>query len=281
MGLMPTTAASSRLHSFTHDHLRFAVCDQGPLAGAPVVLLHGFPQDQTTWNSVVGQLGAAGVRTLALEQRGYGRDNAPTEVSRYRLDMLAGDVLAMLDAAGVERAHVVGHDWGGVVAWHLAGTSDRVLTMTSLSTPHPAALVRSMVRSTQALSSYYVALFQLPALPERVLAPRLHGMYRRTGLSPADADRYAARFAEPSQLTGPINWYRALLRHRVRTPRSRVPTTYLWGRQDFALGAAAARASADFARVDYRFAEIEAGHWLPETAPVIVAEEILRRVSVS
>ncbi|MGB5934331.1 MAG: alpha/beta fold hydrolase [Ornithinimicrobium sp.] len=278
---MPNTAESSRLHAFTHEDLRFAVCDQGPLGGAPVVLLHGFPQDHTTWNAVVAHLGAAGLRTLALEQRGYGQHNAPRDVSRYSLNVLAADVLAMLDAAGVERAHVVGHDWGGAVAWQLAGTSDRVLTMTSLSTPHPVALVRSMVRSRQALSSYYMALFQLPALPERVLAAKLHSMYRKTGLSPADADRYAARFAEPSQLTGPINWYRAMLRHRVTTPRSRVPTTYLWGRRDFALGPVAARATADLVRADYRFLEIEAGHWLPETVPVIIAEEVLRRVDAT
>lgn len=267
-----------RLRRLAHDGLRFAVSDQGPIDGPPVALLHGFPQDHTTWNAVVPHLTAAGVRTLALEQRGYGTDNTPRAVNRYRLDTLAGDVLAMLDAAGLARAHIVGHDWGGAVAWHLAGTSDRVLSMTCLSTPHPGALMRSMVRSRQALSSYYMALFQVPALPERLLAPKLRGLYRSTGLSRDDADRYAARFADPASLRGGINWYRAMARHRLTTPRSRVPTTYVWGRQDFALGAVAARGTADFARADYRFVEIEAGHWLPETAPEIVAEEITPRI---
>lgn len=270
---------TSRLSSFTHEDLQFAVSDRGPVDGPVVVLLHGFPQDRSTWDAVVPHLSAAGLRTLALEQRGYGPNNAPPSPARYGLDTLAGDVLAMLDAAGVETAHVVGHDWGAGVAWQLAGTSDRILTMTSLSTPHPAALVRSFVRSTQGLSSYYMLLFQVPRLPERLVARRLRRLFRSTGLSSSDATRYADRFAEPTDLTGPMNWYRAMVRQRTRTPRARVPTTYVWGRQDFALGSVAARGTADFVRSDYRFVELEAGHWLPETAPDIVAQEIVRRVA--
>ncbi|MGB5951947.1 MAG: alpha/beta fold hydrolase [Ornithinimicrobium sp.] len=270
--------APPRLRAFEHEGLTFAVSDTGPIDGPVVVLLHGFPQDRSTWNAVVPHLSAAGLRSLALEQRGYGPDNAPVEARRYGVEALASDVLAMLDAAELEAAHLVGHDWGAAVAWHLAGTGDRILSLISLSTPHPAALVRSFFRSTQAFSSYYMLAFQAPLLPERLLARRLRGLYRSTGLSSNDADRYAERFRDPATLTGPVNWYRAMVRQRSRTPRSRVPTTYVWGRQDFALGAVAARGTADFVRADYRFLEIEAGHWLPETAPEIVAEEVVRRV---
>ncbi len=267
-----------RLSEFEHAGLTFAVRDHGPPNGPAVVLLHGFPQDSGTWDDVVPALHAAGLRTLALEQRGYGTNNVPTGARAYGVPAIAGDVLAMLDAAGIERAHVVGHDWGGAIAWHLAGTSPRVLSMTVLSTPHPAALIWSFTHSGQGRSSYYLALFQLPRLPERVLARRLHAFYVKSGLPEHHAARYADRFADPATLTGPMNWYRAMLRHRTKTPRSRVPTTYVWGNRDFALGSAAARHTAHFARSEYRFIEIAAGHWLPETHPGLVAEEIVRRV---
>ncbi|MGB3258659.1 MAG: alpha/beta fold hydrolase [Ornithinimicrobium sp.] len=267
-----------RLTEFEHEGLHFSVRDQGPRSGSVVVLLHGFPQDARAWDAVVPVLHAAGLRTLALEQRGYGPDNAPREARSYSLRAIAGDVLAMLDAAGVDRAHLAGHDWGGAVAWHLAGTSDRIISTTVLSTPHPAALTWSFTRSLQGLSSYYMALFQLPALPERALAPRLRSFYLKSGLPDEHAARYADRFADPCALRGPINWYRAMLRHPAKTPRSRVPTTYVWGNKDFALGSVAARRTASYARSEYRFLEIEAGHWLPETHAGLVAHEIVYRV---
>ncbi|MGB3828666.1 MAG: alpha/beta fold hydrolase [Ornithinimicrobium sp.] len=267
-----------RLVQFRHDDLTFPVRDDGPHDGPVVVLLHGFPQDSHTWDDVVPVLHAAGLRTMVLDQRGYAGGNSPRGARHYGIPALADDVLAMLDAAGVEHAHVVGHDWGGAIAWYLAGTSDRIVSMTVLSTPHPAALLWSFTHSRQGLSSYYMALFQVPRLPEHLLARRLHTFYVRSGLPAEQAARYAGRFADPATLTGPMNWYRAMLRHRTRTPRSRVPTTYIWGNTDFALGSAAARRTAAFARSEYRFIEIGAGHWLPETHAALVADEILGRV---
>ncbi len=275
----PSQPRPVTVRDFPHDGLLFHVTDSGPRWGTAIVLLHGFPQDASSWDGVSHMLNDAGFRTLALQQRGYGRHNAPSAVHAYGLDALAGDVHALLDAAGLERAHVVGHDWGGAVAWHLAGTSPRIITMTSLSTPHPEALAWSFTHSKQALTSLYMALFQLPRLPERVLAPRLHTFFVRNGLPPDHAARYADRFAEPATLTGPMNWYRAMLRTRTTTPRSAVPTTYLWGSEDFALGSAAARRTCSYALGDYRFLEVRAGHWLPETHPGLVAEEIIHRVS--
>lgn len=271
-------AHPQRIASFKHDHLIFGVHDQGPRAGSAVVLLHGFPQDASAWDDVIPALHEAGLRTLTFDQRGYGPSNTPTAVNAYGMRELAGDVIALLDAAGVESAHVVGHDWGGAVAWHLAGMSPRLLSVTVLSTPHPGALAWSFTHSTQALSSYYMALFQLPKLPERYLSSRLRGVYLRSGLPKSHAERYAERFTDPAALTGPMNWYRAALRHRSATRRSRVPTTYIWGRSDFALGAAAAQRTAEFVLSDYRFLDVDGGHWLPETHAALVADEIVHRV---
>lgn len=268
----------TRLHTFSHEGLTFEVNDQGSLDGPCVVLLHGFPQDSGTWDAVVPLLHNEGLRTLTFDQRGYGPANNPQAVRAYGIHNIAGDVVALLDTAGVEHAHVVGHDWGGAVAWHLAGASpERLHSATVVSTPHPAALLWSFTHSRQGLSSYYMAAFQLPRLPERFLASRLLRMYRTSGLPEHHATRYAARFADPATLTGPMHWYRAALRSRATTRRSLVPTTYIWGRNDFALGPAAAARTSAYVRSEYRFVEIDAGHWIPETEPAVVAEEVVRQ----
>ena len=133
---------------------RFHIAEAGD--GPLVLLLHGFPESAAEWTHVIPVLAAAGFRAVAFDQRGYSPGARPREVSAYRVGALAADVLAVLDAAGVERAHVVGHDRGGAVAWYLGGRHpERVETLTVLSTPHPRALARSMTRSLQPLRSWY------------------------------------------------------------------------------------------------------------------------------
>src|SRR4051794_26234834 len=139
----------------------------------------------------------------------------PRGRGRYRLPETTADVLALLDAAGLESAHVVGHDWGGIVAWALgAWHPDRVRTLTALSVPHPAAMAKAMVTSDQGLRSSYVVAFQLPLLPERLLlsgAGRpLHRMLRGGGLSHEAATHYVHRMREPGALSAALGWYRAL-----------------------------------------------------------------------
>lgn len=176
------------MDSFANGSLLFPVLDEG--SGPPVVLLHGFPQDATSYDAVVPGLHQAGLRTLRPTQRGYTTTARPRSTVDYRVSALVGDVVALLDAAGLERAHLLGHDWGGVVAWGLACSQpDRVETLTVLSTPHPAALLRSLVTSTQALNSSYVALFQVPGVVERVFggpgnADRARGLLRSFGAPP-------------------------------------------------------------------------------------------------
>lgn len=187
-----------------HDGVSLDVRDEGPRSGEVVVLLHGFPQDSRCWAEVAPILHRAGLRTLAPDQRGYSPGARPREVSAYRVGALAADVLAVLDAAGVERAHVVGHDWGGAVAWYLGERHPgRVETLTVVSTPHPRALARSMTRSLQPLRSWYTLAVQLPVLPELVLARTLRPALRLSGLPDHLADRYARRLGDPAALEGP------------------------------------------------------------------------------
>ena len=198
------------IRAVERDGLVLDVRDEGPRSGEAVVLLHGFPQDSRCWADVTPTLHRAGLRTLAPDQRGYSPAARPTDVSAYRVSALAADVLAVMDAAGVPGAHVVGHDWGGALAWYLAAHHpDRVDSLTVLSTPHPAAMAHSMTRSLQALRSWYGLAVQVPVLPELVLSRTLGPALRRSGLPDHLARQYARRFATVSDLNGPLAWYRA------------------------------------------------------------------------
>src|SRR3712207_5726185 len=148
--------------------LTFDVYEEGPAGGTPVLLLHGFPQDSRQWDLVVPRLHAAGLRTYALDQRGYSDGARPADVSAYRLSECVADVVAVLDALGVRAAHVVGHDWGANVGWLLAiHHPDRVRTLTAVSVPHPLAM-RDAVRAhwSQGLRLGYFAIFRRRGLAE-------------------------------------------------------------------------------------------------------------------
>jgi pimeloyl-ACP methyl ester carboxylesterase len=270
---------TDRVTALHHLGLVFDVTDAGPADGTPVVLLHGFPADRSTWDPVSERLHSAGLRTYAPDQRGYCRGATPPGTAAYRLEHLVGDVLALIEATGHERVHLVGHDWGGAIAWLTAGNHpDRVASVTVLSTPHPAAISRALRTLDQLRRSWYMAAFQVPVLPERVVAAWFRSITVGSGLPPEDAERYAARLARPEALRGPINWYRGARSSHVRARRVTVPSTYVWGSQDVALGRHAAELTRDHVTGPYEFIELDASHWLPETRPDECAEAIIRRV---
>jgi pimeloyl-ACP methyl ester carboxylesterase len=271
--------------TFRRDGLTFDVRDGGPPDGDAVVLLHGFPQDSTAWKSVEPLLQRNGLRTLALDQRGYSPGARPPGRTAYRLSETVADVLALLDAAGLEAAHVVGHDWGAAVGWALAGWHpDRVRSLTAISVPHPGAMARALVTSDQGLRSYYLALFQLPVLPERLILAKqgapLRRVLSRGGLPDAAVDRYVRRMREPGALTAALGWYRAMpwsARQSVGTVR--VPTLHLWSTGDAFLGRAATEDTARFVDAPYRLEVLEGvGHWIPELAADVVADLVTAHV---
>jgi len=271
--------------TFSRNGLTFDVRDAGPADAEPVVLLHGFPQDSTAWDHVAPALHRHGLRTLAPDQRGYSPMARPRGRAQYRLRETTADVLALLDAAGLGSAHVVGHDWGAAVAWALAAWHpERVRTMTALSVPHPAAMARAMVTSDQALRSYYMGLFQLPAVPEALILARgaapLRRLLTRGGLPDDAVARYVERMREPGALTGALGWYRALpWNGRDPVGRVRVPTLHVWSTGDAFLGRAATEATARFVEAPYRLEVLEGvNHWIPELAPDVVADLVAAHV---
>lgn len=268
------------LTRFVRSGLTFDVLDSGPADGELVVLLHGFPDEPACWDGVLPALHAAGHRTLAPELRGYAPRARPRGRQPYRVEESVRDILALIEAAGAHRTHVVGHDWGGSVAWALAGRHpERVTSLTVLSTPHPAAFSRGMRSGSQALRSWYMGLFQVPWLPERLLARRLTALLSGSGLPEPHVGRLTQRMTEPGRLSGALAWYRALPYTALEQfPPSRVPTTFIWGRHDAAISRTAAELTREHVRAPYRFVELNAGHWLPYTHPVEVSAVLLDRV---
>jgi pimeloyl-ACP methyl ester carboxylesterase len=265
---------------FLRPGLRFDVVDSGPADAPAVVLLHGFPQQPSTFDAVAARLNLEGLRTLTPTQRGYTRTARPTRRRDYRPAATAADVIALLDTAGLARAHIVGHDWGGAQAWGAAGWyPDRVASLTVLSIPHPGAFFTALRTSKQGLLSWYMALFQLPALPERVVARTLAKSLRNSGLPDEFVDRYSVAMSEPGALTGALNWYRGIpFATQPPLGKINVPTSLIWGRNDFALARAAVELTADHVTGPYEVVELDAGHWLPEREPDAVAAGILARV---
>lgn len=272
-----------RIQHVEREGLRFDVRDEGPLDGEPIVLLHGFPQRSSSWDHVVPLLHTAGLRTFAMDQRGYSPGARPTGRRAYAIDELVGDVAALVDAIG-QPVHLVGHDWGAAVAWVSAVRRPELLrTLTAVSVPHPAAMAGAGLKSGQALKSWYMIAFQLPWLPERLLAGRVgEREFRRSGMRDQEIAAFRREIVEDGALTGGLNWYRAVpfwdrssLRGRVR-----VPTTYVWSSGDIAVTRAAAEGAERFVVEPYAFVELPGvSHWIPDQAPEALAEAVLARVT--
>jgi len=270
------------MDSYSCDGLSLDVTDTGPESGRTVIALHGFPADRHCWDGVAAHLTANGYRVLAPDQRGYSPSARPAERARYARARLVDDVLALADAAGRERFDLIGHDWGGVVAWDLAAHHPgRVRSLAVLSTPHPAAFRSALFSGGQLLRSWYMAAFCIPRLPEAIFRwagpERVAAGLTRDGVDPASALRYAERVTRPGAMTGPLNWYRALPHDLSRpVPKVEVPVLYLWGDHDRYLARAAAEATSRWVRGPYRFEVLEgAGHWLPEVEAQRLAAPLL------
>ncbi|MGZ8743802.1 MAG: alpha/beta fold hydrolase [Nocardioides sp.] len=275
---------SGRITTFDHDGLTFDVRDEGPLGGPVVVLLHGFPERNTSWRSVAPLLHARGMRTLAPDQRGYSPGARPRRRRDYRSSKLVADVLALIDEVGAP-VHLVGHDWGAVVGWLLAAQRpDVLLTYTAVSVPHPRAFLEAGLTSTQGLRSYYVGLFQLPALPE-VLAGRPGGPFerglRRAGMTAPEIARFRTEMIADGALPGALGWYRAapLVDPASTGGRVSVPTTFVWSDGDVAVARAGAERTERYVDGPYELVVLEGvTHWIPTQAPRQLAEAVLARI---
>ena len=261
--------------------LHYVEAGSGPL----VILLHGFPQCWYQWRYVMARL-ATRFHVVAPDMRGYNWSGKPGGVRAYRLEKLGGDVSALIDALGGGKAHVVGHDWGGGVAWYVgAYHADRVDKLVVMNAPHPGAFAREMKTPGQLLRSWYVFFFQLPILPEAALRLTIRSTMRATaaipGAFPDDAlDVYEHAVSQPGAATAMINYYRAAARSGSPLPKQTertiiVPTMLLWGMKDRFLSPRLTEGLEKWIP-DLRVVRVEeSGHWLAEEEPGVVADALL------
>lgn len=244
----------------------------GPAEGQVVLLLHGFPQTSSCWRHQLDALGEAGYRAVAPDQRGYSPRAAPREVAAYRSGELVGDVLAIADHVGADRFHLVGHDWGGVIAWQVAGRHpERLHSLTAVSTPHPRAFARALRGREQRLRAAYTKLLQSP-IAEPLLtafdARMLRTLLRRSGLADDDVALSLRKLGSRQHLRGPLHWYRAADASLVKgLGEVTAPTLYVWSTDEPVFSRQAAEETANHVTGPYRFEILhDVGHWIHQQA---------------
>ena len=265
-------------HGFIEANgIRLHYVEEG--AGRLVLMLHGFPDFWYGWRHQIPVLAAAGFRAVAVDLRGYNQSERPTGVAAYRIDEVARDVATLVQQLGGP-AIVVGHDWGGVIAWHLAMYHPAVVdSLVVLNAPHPVPFRRELTRlSSQPLRSWYAAFFQLPKVPEAMLSAFDFALFKRTlrqgpAQSESDVGEYMSAFRAPGALTAALNYYRAA----ARFPRARAraiphPALLLWGVRDPFLVPSLTEGLGEWVPKLQVERLHDAGHWLHHThAPQVNA----------
>ncbi|MET0868471.1 MAG: alpha/beta hydrolase [Pseudorhodoplanes sp.] len=271
-------------------HLTFDAITAG-VPGAPLVLLlHGFAESMHCWNAQVAALGDMGYRAVAPSQRGYspGARPDPREFSHYLIDRLMDDAMAIVAASGYGNArfHLVGHDWGGSIAWGLADRHhERLASLTILSRPHPNAFNRAlqMTDAEQAKRSRHHKAFLEPDAADLVLADNAKWLRDRlaaNGVPAAAIEAHLSVLGNKDAMEAALAWYRA--RGAIRGPLGpiRVPTLYVWGDADDTVGRIAAEGTVDFIAAPYRFEVLPGvGHFAADQAPERVCELLLEHLA--
>jgi pimeloyl-ACP methyl ester carboxylesterase len=266
------------MKNITLGELTFAVQDEGE--GPAVLLLHGFPDSHVLWRNQVPALIDAGYRVIAPDLRGFGDSSKPIGVDEYGILSIAGDVVGILDSLGVERAHVVGHDWGAALAWAIAAfIPDRVDHLVALSVGHPSAF--SSVGFDQRQKSWYMLLFQFEDIAEQWLSNDDFANMRAWSHHP-DMDQMAIDLARPGALTAALNWYRANVHPRTWIepplvfPQIQAPTMGVWSSGDFALDERGMTNSQQYVDGSWRYERVDGpGHWMQLQAPEQVSALLL------
>jgi pimeloyl-ACP methyl ester carboxylesterase len=252
------------------DDVTLDVHDSG--TGPPVVLLHGWPDTKHVWRHQVPALLAAGYRVITPDLRGFGDSSRPAAVEAYTAPTMVGDVIGLLDHLAIDRAHLIGHDWGAAIAWLTAALApDRVTTLTALSVGHPTAL-RTAGRRQRELS-WYMLLFQFPGIAEQWLSGDNFRNLREWSSHP-DIDTVVERLTDPDALTAGLNLYRAILPPTwlvdppLQLPPVRAPVMGVWSSDDLALTEEAMTASAPHVAGPWRYERLDrVGHWMQLEAP--------------
>ncbi len=269
-------------HDIETNRIHLHVVEAGPKSGIPVVLLHGFPEFWYGWRKQITALVNAGCRVIVPDQRGYNLSDKPKGIKNYRADELVKDIVGLIDALDYEKVNLVGHDWGGIVAWMLSYKHpERLQHLGILNAPHPLVMRRFLLRDFEQMRrSWYGLFFQLPWLPEagmradnwRGAVRALRGSGKIHTFPKEDIEKYKEAWSQPNAMTAMINWYRAI-RYQPRLPQEmqiRIPTLMMWGMKDVALTHRLARPSMDHCDQGKLILFPDSTHWVQIEA----AEEV-------
>jgi pimeloyl-ACP methyl ester carboxylesterase len=265
----------------------------GPKDGQPVLLLHGFPEFWYGWRQQIPALAEAGYRVIVPDQRGYNLSDKPKGARSYSVDVLANDILGLIDALGYDKVHLIGHDWGAIIAWALAvWHPERLHKLGILNVPHPNVMLNFLRRGDpeQLRRSWYIFFFQLPWLPEYFMQKNdwrngvraLLGTGKKGSFRKADVLEYKDAWSQPGAINAMLNWYRALARHRPKMPkdlRVKIPTLMLWGMQDTAFSHRMARLSIDYCEDGQLVLFEDATHWVQHDEAEAVNQLLLEYLS--
>jgi pimeloyl-ACP methyl ester carboxylesterase len=270
--------------------MEFDVLVDGPEGAPLVLLLHGFAESFLTWDAQIAALARAGYRAVAPSQRGYSPAARPdpSNTALYQFDHLVDDAMAIAAAYGYadRRFHLVGHDWGGSIAWGIADKyPHRLASLTVLSRPHPNAFNRALALpdGDQKHRSRHHRAFLEPDAASVVLANDaewLRVRWKANGVPPDATERHLAVLGNPAAMEAALAWYRA--RGAIRAPLgpTRAPTLYIWGDADDTVGRPAAEGTRDFVATDYTFEVLPGvGHFAADQVPDRVSELLLRHLA--
>ena len=265
---MTVDIKQQRIESYQREGLTFDVIDSGALDGQIFVLLHGFPETNKSWQETSEILNQAGYRTLAINQRGYSLGAQPEKRRDYRGSALIEDVNTLLDLIG-QPVYLVGHDWGAVVAWDVAQRyPDKIKHLITVSVPHKAAFMQAMLKSNQLFKSYYMGLFQLPKIPELLFEkfPKIGlGLLKNTGMTAQQLQDFQQDIVNEKRLSPALNWYRGIpfSSNKTLLKPITVPTLFIWGKHDSAVGAKSVALNHRFIKAPYKEIIMDATHWIP------------------
>ncbi|WP_205499962.1 alpha/beta fold hydrolase [Rufibacter psychrotolerans] len=268
----------TRAHSYSTNGIHLYTVEAGPAEGPTILFLHGFPEFWYGWKHQLAFFAAQGWHAVAPDQRGYHLSSRPHGVDAYTIDQLTQDIAGLIPQISQGQVVLVGHDWGGAVAWNLALHQPALLRqLVILNMPHPKVFHAHLTRNPkQMLRSWYAGFFQLPWVPEavsssfdfKVLESTMTGSARPGTFSAQELEAYKTAWNQPGALEAMINWYRAYKYHPIAADRKiDLPTLLLWGKQDQFLGTELAEPSVDQCRRGQLVFLDQATHWLHHEEP--------------
>jgi pimeloyl-ACP methyl ester carboxylesterase len=248
----------------------------------PVILLHGFPESSVMWERLITDLNNIGYYTIAPDQRGYSFAARPEEVNQYQISYLVNDVIAIADSLGIDKFHLISHDWGSAVGWQIAAKyPERLYSFTSMSIPHLEAFSRAYREdSLQFKASGYMRDFQTQKIPEFMLAKNNYEVLKSiwSEHEEDEINSYVNLLSQKDALTASINWYRAnfsMISEGTDLGIIDVPVLFMWGKNDDAVAHSGVEWTRDYVSGYYRFVELNSGHWLIQESYDRVQNEII------